>query len=229
MKAADTEGMERSLANGLAARAVIFGFVVLLIWWVLPGVGNSEFKKMNAAMQNARSWRAHTVVNEPTKMVDSLTEVYCPSRVHSVVKSSREDGGVRREDSSELIWIEGATYTKRADGWMFSRELQQNTSECMWGARGSDMLLAQMDVIALRGKIRKGSKREVNGFGCRDWIASLPAPAGSREVFGVCVDSDDLPREVFTPDRSEVISYTDWNQPIKIDAPPTDEVVVPRR
>ena len=64
--------MEKSLANGLAARAVIFGFVALLIWWVLPSSGNSEFKKMSAAMQNARSWRAHTVVNEPTKVVDLM-------------------------------------------------------------------------------------------------------------------------------------------------------------
>src|SRR5882762_10105904 len=114
--------MERSLANGLAARAVIFGFVALLIWWVLPSSGNSEFKKMNAAMQNARSWRMRTVVNEPTKRVDSLTEVYCPSRVRSVMKSSREDGGVRRDDSSEMIWIEGASYTKREDGWTFSKD-----------------------------------------------------------------------------------------------------------
>ena len=229
VRVADTEGMERSLANGLAARAVIFGFVALLIWWVLPSSGNSEFKKMNAALQNARSWRMRTVVNEPTKTVDSLTEVYCPSRVHSVTKSSREDGGVRREDNSELIWIEGATYTKQDDGWTASNEMQQNTSACMWGPRGSDALLGQMDVIARLGRIRKGDKREVNGFACRDWIASLPAPAGSRDVFGVCVDSDHLPREVFTPDRSEVISYSDWNEPIKIDAPPADEIVKTRR
>jgi hypothetical protein len=90
------------------------------------------------------------------------------------------------------------------------------------------MLLAQMDVIAKLGKIRKGDKREVNGFACRDWIASAPAPAGWRDVFGVCVDSDHLPREVFTPDRTEVISYSDWNEPIKIDAPAWDEVIKTR-
>lgn len=218
-------GMERSLAKGLAARTVIFGFVALLIWWVFPDSGSSEFKKMNGAMQNAHSWRVHTVVNEPTKSVDALTEVYCPSRVHVVTKSTVEQGGTKYEQSSESIWIEGTSYTKQENGWVMSHELRQNTSECMWGARGSDAMLAQMDAITRLGKIRKGDKREVNSFTCRDWIASAPAPVGWRDVFGVCVDSEHLPREVFTPDRSEVISYSDWNVPIKIDAPPSEEIV----
>jgi len=224
-KFGQTVGMERGLANGLAARAVIFGFVALLIWWVLPDSGASEFRRMNAALQNARSWRVHTVVDEPTKSVDALTEVYCPSRVHVISKSVIEQGGEKHEFSSESIWIEGTSYTRQADGWRMSHELRQNTAECMWGARGSDALLGQMDAIARLGKIRKGSKREANGITCRDWIASVPGPAGLRDVFGVCVDSDLLPREVFTPDRSEVITYSDWNVPVKIDAPPSDEIL----
>ena len=217
--------MERNLASGLAARAVIFGFVALLIWWVLPSSGVSEFKKMNAAMQNARSWRVHTVVEEPTKSIDSLSEVYCPSRVHLVTRTAIEQGGTKYEETSESIWIEGASYTRQADGWTLSHEVQQNTAACLWGPRGIDALLGQMDVIAASGKIRKGGKREANGFGCRDWIASVPAPAGWRDVFGVCVDSDHFPREVFTPDRSEVITYMDWNTPVKIDAPPAGEIL----
>jgi hypothetical protein len=218
-------GMERSLANGLAARVVIFGFVILLIYWVLPDAGISEFKKMNAAMQNARSWRMHTVVDEPTKNIDTLTEVYCPSSVHTVNKSTIEQGGEKHEASSESIWIEGTSYTRKDNSWMLSHELRRDTSLCSWGPRGTDALLGQMDVIAKIGKIRKGDKREANGFACRDWIASAPAPAGWRDIFGVCVDSDHLPREVFTPDRSEVITYSDWNLPIKIEAPPSDEII----
>src|ERR1700704_5141500 len=98
--------MERNLANGLAARAVIFGFVILLIYWVSPNSGVSEFKKMSAAMQNARSWRVRTVVAEPTKNIESLTEVYCPSRIHSVTKATIEEGGKRLEENSETVWIE---------------------------------------------------------------------------------------------------------------------------
>ena len=217
--------MERNLANGLAARAVIFGFVALLIYWVLPSSGVSEFKKMNEAMQNARSWRVRTVVSEPTKNIETLTEVYCPSRIHTQNKSVIEESGQRYEQSSEFIWIEGASYTRRGNGWILSNELQQRTSICSWGPRGTDAMLAQMDAIATAGKIRKGDRRVVGGFPCRDWIASVPAPAGSRDAFGVCVDSDHLPREVFTPDRSEVTTYSDWNQPVKIEAPANDEIL----
>src|SRR5215471_5614073 len=221
--------MERSLANKLAARVVIFGFVGLLIWWTLPDSGISEFKKMNAAMQNAHSWRMRTVVAEPTKNVESLTEVYCPSRIHTQTKSAIEDGGKRIEDNSESIWIEGRAYTRKDNGWLMSGDDRQHTSACMWGPRGNDVMLAQMDTLGVVGKVRKGSKREVEGFPCRDWIASVSAPAGWRDVFGVCVDGDHLPREVFTPDRTEVISYSDWNQPIKIDAPPQEEILVNKR
>lgn len=217
--------MERSLASGLAARVVIFGFVALLIWWVLPSSGVSELKKMNDAMRNARSWRVHTVVNEPTKTVDSLTEVYCPSRLHSATKSVLEENGKKFENSSELIWTEGTSYTKTEQGWVLSHEVVQQSAACTWGPRGSDALLGQMDAIAKLGKIRKGDKREVGGFGCRDWIASFHELGGWKDLFGVCIDSEHLPREVFTPDRSEVISYTDWNQPIKIETPPSEEIV----
>ena len=220
--------MERSLRNSLAARGVIFGFVALLIWWVLPGSGVSEFKKMNDAMRNARSWRVHTVVAEPTKNIESLTEVYCPSRVHTFTKSVIEEGGRRVDQSSESIWIEGTNYTRRENGWQFSSEDQQHTSVCIWGPRGNDTMLAQMDTVGVVGKVRKGDKREVDGFRCRDWITSVSTPAGWRDVFGVCVDSDHLPREVFTPDRSEVISYSDWNQPIKIESPPSEEILTPK-
>jgi len=217
--------MERSQVNSLAARAVIFGFVALLIWWVLPSGGSSEFTKMSDAMRNARSWRVHSVVNEPTKTVDSLTEVYCPARLHSVTKSLIEENGKKYENDSEVVWAEGSSYTKTEQGWVLSHEFVQQSAACSWGPRGTDALLAQMDTIATLGKIRKGDKREVGSFACRDWIASLQELGGWKDVFGVCVDSEHLPREVFTPDRSEVISYTDWNQPIKIDTPPSEEIV----
>jgi hypothetical protein len=170
--------MERNLANGLATRVVIFGFLALLIWWILPDSGVSEFKKMNAAMQNARSWRLRTVVAEPTKNIETLTEVYCPSRIHTLTKSETEEGGKRTEQNSESIWIEGTTYTRKDNGWLMSREDQRNTSACMWGPRGNDAMLAQMDTLGVVGKVRKGEKREVDGFACRDWVASVSAPVG---------------------------------------------------
>jgi hypothetical protein len=216
--------MERNLASGLASRLVMFGLVAGLIYWAMPGSGVSEMKKMNAAMQNARSWRVQTVVAEPTKNIESLTEVYCPSRVRTLSKTVLDESGKHYEESSESIWIEGTNYAKKGMGWVTTQEDRSRTASCAYGPRGTDTLLQPLDAILVAGKIQKGDKRIVNGERCRDWIASVPAPAGSRDEFTVCVGDRDLPLEVFTPDRRLVETYTDWNAAIRIEAPPAEEL-----
>lgn len=212
------------MTSGLAARLVAIGLVALVIYWMLPGAGPSELKRMNVALQNARSWRVQTVVTEPTKSVESLTEVYCPSRVRTVNKAVSDEGGRHYEDDSEDIWIDGTSYGKKGSHWVVSQETRSRTASCAVGPRATDALLQPLDLILTTGKIRKGEKRIVNGERCRDWTASVPAPAGWREEFVVCVGDDGLPREVFTPDRRLVETYSDWNAAIRIEPPPAEEV-----
>jgi hypothetical protein len=221
---ADNRHMEGKLASGLAARLVIFGLVALLIFWALPDAGLSALKKMNMALQNARSWRVQTVVTEPTKSVESLTEVYCPSRVRTVNKAVSDEGGRHYEDNSEDIWIDGTSYAKKGYQWVVSQVERSRTASCAMGPRATDALLQPLDLILTTGKIRKGEKRIVNGERCRDWVASVPAPAGWREEFVVCIGDDELPREVFTPDRRLVETYSDWNAAIRIEPPPAEDV-----
>jgi hypothetical protein len=220
--------MDRKLKSGLAARAVIFGLAAVLIYWVLPDAGLSALRKMNAAMQNARSWRMDTVVTEPTKKGESTVEVYCPSRFHEVSKESYEQGGKQYEETSESFWIEGTSYMKKGPKWVISQEERaeraRTTASCSRGPRSTDALLDRMDFILMTGKIRKGDRRTVNGDQCRDWIASASAPEGWRDEFGVCIGDGDLPREVFAPDRQMVETYSEWNVPIRIEAPATAEM-----
>jgi hypothetical protein len=211
--------MDRKLANSLAARIVIFALVAALIYWALPDAGLSALKKMSTAMQNARSWRMDLVVTEPTKKIQSTVEVYCPSRFHEVTNSAFQEGGSQVEESSENYWIEGTSYAKKDSKWVISQEQRSRTASCTYGPRATDMLLERLDPIVNSGKVRKGAKRIVNDVPCRDWIASVRAPAGWREEFGVCLADDGLPREVFAPDRQVVETYTDWNSPIRIEAP----------
>jgi hypothetical protein len=74
---ADNRPVEGKLASGLAERVVVTALVALVVYWMLPGAGPSELKRMNVALQNAKSWRVQTVVTEPTKNVNSLAEAYC--------------------------------------------------------------------------------------------------------------------------------------------------------
>ena len=215
----DNYRMERNLARSLAARAVTMVLGALVIYWALPDSGTSELKKMRSAMESARSWRIDTIVSEPTKKLQSTVEVYCPSRVHEVTNASREEGGSQFEESSESYWIEGTLYAKKDLQWVTSQEQRSRTASCVYGPRSTDVLLDRLDSVISMGKIRKGDKRSVNGDLCRDWIASVRAPTGWREDFRVCVGDDGLPREVFTPDRQMVETYSEWNVPIRIEAP----------
>jgi len=211
--------MDRKQTNSLAARAVIFGLAVLFIYWALPDSGIAALKKMSAAMQNARSWRIDTVVNEPTKKVQSTVEVYCPSRIHEITTASHEEGGSEFDDSSESFWIEGTSYAKKGSQWVISQQTRSRSASCAYGPRSTDALLDRLDAVITLGKVHKGDKRIVNGDTCRDWMASVRAPAGWREEFGVCIADDGLPREVFSPDRQMVETFSNWNVPIRIEAP----------
>lgn len=211
--------MERRVLNGLAARGVIFGLAGILVYWVWPDSGIAALKKMNAAMQNARSWRIETVVNEPTKKSQDVVEVYCPSRFHEVTNATHEEGGQQFEESSESYWIEGNGYSKKGSHWVISQEERSRSVSCTYGPRATDALLNRLDPVITLGKVRKGDKRIINDEPCRDWIASVHAPTGWREEFGVCIGDDGLPREAFTPDRQMVETYSQWNVPIRIEAP----------
>lgn len=217
--------MEPNLARSLASRAIVFGLVIVLLYYISPDSGVSALRKMNGALTNARSWKVHTVVNEPTKNIESTVEVYCPSRLHSVQKSKVTDGGMPVESSSEFIWIEGANYHRKGLRWTVTGEERMQTASCAMGPRASDTLLQSLDLILLNGKVQKGGKRLVEGVRCRDWILSVPVPSGWREEYSVCVSDGDLPLEVHTPDRRMVETYSDWNSPIKIEAPPAEDIV----
>jgi len=211
--------MERSTTNALVARGVVLALVAGLLYWAWPDSGIAALKKMNSAMQNARSWRVETAVNEPTKKAQSTVEVYCPSRFHEVSTASHEEGGSHLEESSESYWIEGTSFAKKGSQWVISQEERSRSASCTYGPRSTDALLDRLDSVITMGKVRKGDKRVINGDPCRDWMASVRAPAGWREEFGVCIAEDGLPREVFSPDRQMVETFSQWNVPIRIEAP----------
>ena len=141
-------------------------------------------------------------------------------------KSVLTDGGKTIENSSELIWIEGASYQRSGLHWTVTSEDRMQTTSCSMGPRASDSLLQSVDMILLNGKVRKSEKRWVDGERCRDWVLSVPVGGGGwRDEYGVCLGERELPLEVFTPDRRMVETYTDWNMPIKIEAPAAENIV----
>ena len=157
----------------LAARATFVVLAGVVIFYLLPDGGVTQFKRMNQAMQNARSWRSHSVVTEPAHEEDSMMEVYCPSQIHS--KNTVTAGTTSTE--SEIIETANASYIHKEGGWERAEKIASSSGVCFWGPRGIDGLLGQLDAVMRLGKISKGSSRFVNGERCRDWTGSVPAPS----------------------------------------------------
>jgi hypothetical protein len=75
-----------------------------------------------------------------------------------------------------------------------------------------------------RGVFRKGDRITVEGAACRQWIVTLPQrlPNGQLVKETVCLgEKDYLPRQRAV--REGTYTFYDWNMPIEIKAPPTDD------
>jgi hypothetical protein len=216
--------MERNLKSGLIAQAVILGLISAVIYLFLPDAGQSELKRMSAAIQNAHTWRVEVVVSEPTNHEEITIEFYCPTRYHRKDKRVYQEGGQQYEVENESYWLDGVVYGMQGPNLaIVGHDVVPTLSACTHGAQSADHLFDRMDTILATGKVRKSAKRLVNGEPCRDWIASTKAPDGWHDEFGACIGDADLPREIYTPDRQTVETYSEWNFPIRIEAPPTDE------
>jgi hypothetical protein len=206
------------LNRKLASSAVFLVLAGMVIYFLLPDAGGSQFARTDRALQNARSWQSRRLVQEPGKRIEETLEIYCPSRSRHWSKTTVGDSTVELE----TIHIEHTDYTRTGgvwNTWSSSPSRTPNLGTCTWGPRGVDDLLGQMGTVMRIGHIRKAGKRTVNDTSCRDWIASLPVPTGWRDAFLVCVASDDLPVEVATSDRTSVTTYSDWNKLIVIESP----------
>jgi hypothetical protein len=211
--------MQWDLKRGLGAGAALLLLLLIAVAIYLhSSQGPDEFLKMDHALRLAQSWRSHRVMNEPGRSNDQHMEVYCPTSVH-IWQTSTSAG--RPPQESETIDTMSGSYVRNGTEWMVSGFSERMiSSPCSWGPRGADDFLGTLDVVVQSGRIHRGETRRVNGDLCRDWTASVPAPAGWRDAFVACIDDRHLPLEVAAPDRSLVITYSDWNKPILIETPP---------
>ena len=167
--------------------------------------------------------------NHKRRWRESKMEVYCPDHVHVWNQMINEEGGERKLVENETLDVEGATYTRVPLGWTRAMSGRKGSAACLWGPRGVDEQLGQLDLVVRAGRIRDTGKRSVDGADCRDWAGSLPTAGGWRDAWVVCIGEGDLPLEIRTPDGSQVTTYSDWNKPILISPPKREEIVEPTR
>ncbi|HSB75871.1 MAG TPA: hypothetical protein VLC12_09490 [Terriglobales bacterium] len=188
--------------------------------------GQSELQKALDAKKAAHSWRTVTLLRaHPGRALETTIEVSCPDREHIVTSL----GGTRYES----IRVGNQAWTRSNNGAWTSEPENADAYPC--GANpGAPARWAMMNegrdpatVIAtmaakMNAQVGRGEIARVGDSSCQRWIVSFQHPGGERGVnYTVCIDpGDHLPREVVMGSGGLVTTYSDWNKPMQIDAPP---------
>ena len=156
---------------------------------------------ISSAMQKATSY--HVTMKGPGMEMEM--DVVCPDKVRTVSKTGNM--------TSEMVRVGPAMYMKSRGKWMKIPATGQPASMC----GGSSAPGSKMPAIDANATMTKGSTETVNGETCTDWTTTVSDGKGGQAQSTMCIGSDNLPRQVQTGQM--VMTYSDWNKPITIDAP----------
>jgi hypothetical protein len=192
--------------------------------------GKSELQRALEAKKDARSFRMTTFLHlHPGHPLETVVEVSCPDRERfTTTIGDRVFHAVR---------VGGKAYTEQQDGtWSVQDTQPTGWSPCdenpgepapwavMNEGRDPAIVLAKM---ASHAEFVRGAFVATANGNCQQWSLNLKLPGGAGHGHGanglnytVCID----PRQhrlvaVSMGSGGMVTSYSDWNQPIQIDAP----------
>jgi hypothetical protein len=152
-------------------------------------------------MQKATSW--HMTMKGPG--VDMSMDVVCPDKMRTVTKAGA--------GTAETVRVGDAMYMKAGPKWMKVPATGQPASVCgNTAAPGSKMPTVDPNVT-----MTKGGTETVNGETCTDWTTTVSDGKGGQTSSIMCIGSDNLPLQIKTGQM--VMTYSDWNKPITIEAP----------
>lgn len=161
---------------------------------------------ISSAMQKASSW--HMTMKGPN--VEMSMDVVCPDKMRTLSKTAKM--------TAESVRVGADMYVKAGSRWMKTPATGQPASVCgnagngYAGGAGSKVPTFDPTV-----KMTKGGSETVNGESCTDWTTTVSDNKGSQRSYVMCLGSDNLPRQIKTGDM--VMTYSDWNKPITIEAP----------
>jgi hypothetical protein len=201
---------------------------VLFFWGVgyvvSPNGGDAEFQKMLEATQHVKSFRGVYVGSMASaEHSENLWEVDCNRGVvHKRSQTSQTSANpLELQEDQLLVGLD--RYTRDSDGsWVKTADkhvLYSGQWYCDNLAQGTLRdLLPDTRAMLRNAMIGKGDKKTVNGVRCQDWQFAMKSRT-SGEHGTVCIGLEDhLPYEM-TTDSGGHYSYSDYNQPIQIEAP----------
>jgi hypothetical protein len=206
--------MSNSLNNPKSLAVIgVFGAALIaayLYYEYGPGSGYRELQASQAALHEAKSWRAITKIplDTSTSMVSHTREIVCPT---DYVDSYAETGDL--EKVHRRAYIHGFGYSQLPDGrWINSAGTSPKLNECGKGPiAGGGFLYWGLRQIEISGKVLRG-ERERTEHGSCVWFHIYTRPAETPD-YSVCIEGfSHLPLEVRFPSSGDEYFYWDWNR-----------------
>jgi len=192
--------------------------------------GKAELQRSFDTRKEVKSFRMKTVLQlHPGHPLETFVDVSCPDRERFTTTIG--------EQAFHAVRIGNKAYIEQKDGTWTTQDTQptgwspcgDNPGEpAPWAVmnegRDPATVLAKM---ADSAEIVRGAFAATPAGNCQQWIVNLTMPGGSSHGHGnnglrytVCIDpKDHLPRSVVMGSGGVITTYSDWNQPVKIDPP----------
>jgi hypothetical protein len=190
----------------------LLGSAVLLVFWLgcssssgpeATSTAGTPAAAVNgaaiaAAMQKATSWK----MTMKSGTGETTMEIVCPDKMRTQSKTGAM--------TVEMVRVGQNMYSKMGSKWMKVPATGQPATVC--GATGS-----QMPAMDANTKMTKGGTQMVNGESCTEWTTTTTDAKGASVSSTMCIGNDNLPRQIKSGDS--VMTFSDWNKPITIEAP----------
>lgn len=199
--------------------------------------GRTELQRSLQAKKAARSYRMKIdLTMHPGSVLSTNVEVSCPDRERIVTNIG--------DTTLETVRIGNQAFVKQNDGQWRKQAITSEAYPCgenpgspsPWAMmnEGRDMstILAGMAGNSKAPiSVSPGALMQVSGSRCQQWVVSFEHPGGKLPsggrgmVYTLCLGSSDrLPRQLVMGSGGMLVTYSDWNQPIDINAPAGSEV-----
>jgi hypothetical protein len=192
--------------------------------------GKAELQRSFDAKKEIKSFRMKTVLQlHPGHPLETVIEVSCPDRERFTTTIG--------DRAFHAVRIGSKAYVEQQDGSWTTQETQpvgwspcgDNPGEpAPWAVmnEGRDPT-AVLAKISSNADISRGNFIATRDGACQQWLVSLQMPSGAAHGHGnnglrytLCIDPrQHLPVSVTMGSGGSITTYSDWNQPIKIDAP----------
>lgn len=210
-----------SYALLLAGVAVVVALAAAVYFAVRPDPARREFELAQQAVRQVQSWRhEHALPSFGGVREGRVHEVVCPDRQRVTVQFKGTRGDKAVDESSEIYFIQGASYQRDETGVMRRGRQDFFNPEplCLQLARGEDTHpFPPFGKFLKSGIFREGSITTVGGVKCRQWRVLFPVMQ-SADNEEVCIGLDDhLPR--YRRNLIDKITYSDYNATFAIYPP----------